>query len=536
MRSSTASVRNSLLNDVVANFPGTLSEREFFEAFAAILRANRFFDVHLLHGITEFGKDFIAKRIESDGSTIQYAIQTKVGDIKGAEWHEVRNQIETIRVSTLSHPSDDLNLSRRAILALTGRLAGLAPTETQNYKQRFDTDDFKFEVWQLDNLLSMMTDAPEAGLAGEPDAPLLGAVAAIYEETFTESHLELISRGWANPVGDVAGLWRSALAGFVLAHRLSVHGRRDLAALVGLHLIRAAWARCDNREPIPEDVIAVADAGKGLLISYVLELFELVNDLPGDPREFVAATSSFGDFVAYPVRCLRLLELFGLLGLATEDNDLRDQIKAFCVELIRRHPGSSHPISDHWAVSIPPIALLLHAEHPDLVGRWLEEICVWLADAHESGRAGFAAPWTEADEEVQQWLIGGLQLANLDKRSDSFLASVLLDLASSLEMPDVYDGLINEIMAVGIYPNVVEANGSTGFYQDNLGDVFVEPWVQYDGRYSEYEGWESSEPHRNLTPTFLERAGRPWDLIALSSVLRDRWFPLAWRILGKVEA
>lgn len=88
------------------------------------------------------------------------------------------------------HPSYDPNLPRKAVLATTGRLVGQAPTEAQDYKANWDSDTFCFEVWQLNDLLTMMADAPETGLAGEPDAPLLGAVAAIYEHTFTETSVE----------------------------------------------------------------------------------------------------------------------------------------------------------------------------------------------------------------------------------------------------------------------------------------------------------------------------------------------------------
>jgi hypothetical protein len=81
---------------------------------------------------------------------------------------------------------------------------------------------------------------------------------------------------------------------------------------------------------------------------------------------------------------------------------------------------------------------------------------------------------------------------------------------------------------------LVQANDSLGLYQDLLGDVFIEPWVQFDEHYSDREGWECSEPRRSGSaspPYFLEQLGRSWDLLALSSVVRDRWFPRAWRRL-----
>jgi hypothetical protein len=519
-----------LLNDVIANFLSTLSEIEFFDAFAALLRANDFYDVHLTHGSSEHGKDFIAKRREKD-QTWQYAIQTKAGDVNTRDWREARLQIDTIRTTNLSHPSFDHKLPRRAVLAATGRLVGVAPTESQDYKVQYDSESFEFDVWQLNDLLVMMTDAPEAGLAGEPNAPLLGAVAAIFEGTFDEAALERLSRGWCAPAGDLTGIWRAALSALVLAHRLSINKRKDLAALTGAHLIRAAWARCGDQVPPPAQALAVADAGRGLLIQYSLDLYANLKALPvGDPEKYVMATASFGDTVVYPVRSSRIIELLGLVALGTEDTDLKLEISAFCADFVRQQPGASHPISDHWAVSIPPAALALFEFDRPLLGRWMQEVCVWVLDHYENGQAGLAAPWSAPSDEVVQLLVSGLPVP-VQGNPDSFLASVLLDLSSALELETVYDSVINDVLAVRICPSVVEADEGPGFYQDNFGDVFIEPWVIYDGHYNDEPGWQSSGPHRRSSDPYLLRIGRPWDLMALSSVLRDRWYPRAWRAL-----
>jgi hypothetical protein len=55
----------------------------------SLLPAMSFYDVHYTHGQAEFGKDFIAKRIE-DGIEIQYSFQSKAGNIGQADW---RNDI-----------------------------------------------------------------------------------------------------------------------------------------------------------------------------------------------------------------------------------------------------------------------------------------------------------------------------------------------------------------------------------------------------------------------------------------------------------
>jgi hypothetical protein len=83
-----------MLGDAIANYVDSLAEREFDAPFIAMLRAHGFTDVHFLHGAFEFGKDFIAKRIENS-QQIQYVFQTKAGNIGLTEWHQCRGHIRT---------------------------------------------------------------------------------------------------------------------------------------------------------------------------------------------------------------------------------------------------------------------------------------------------------------------------------------------------------------------------------------------------------------------------------------------------------
>jgi len=75
-----------------------------------------------------------------------------------------------------------------------------------------------------------MVDAPEIGLAGGMEAPILGAIAAIHVRTFTEQHLEELSLNW---IEDGSRDSASALVALVIAARLARSGRTDLASLVG---------------------------------------------------------------------------------------------------------------------------------------------------------------------------------------------------------------------------------------------------------------------------------------------------------------
>ena len=509
-----------MLDGVIAEYFESLSEIAFFDPFAAILRANGFYDVHRTHGSSEFGRDFIAKRSE-EGVIYQYGIQTKVGDLGLSAWREVRNQIEDIRLMTSANPNFDQDLPRKAVLATTGRLVGQAPSSADNYRQQCE-GEMDFEVWQIEHLIEMMVDAPESGLAGALEAPLIGAIAAIHLGSFREKELDSLSLGWIETGG---GLWRRALAALVIAERLANSDRRDLACLVGIHLVRSTWASVHGIDPAPPEATAVADVGRGIVVQHAHTLMVEYEGLPAGSSEFLRATIDPGAMVTYPVRCMRLLELFGLAGLAVTNPGERAAFTAACKRLIRELPGCTHPMSDNWAVSIVPPAVLLWEVDPLLVASWLRQICVWVADRYERGQVGLARALASPEDEVRQLLGGSLEFMEITRRPESLLASVLLDIAAALELADAYNDIINDVMAVDTYPQVVECDDDMTQYRDQLPGVYVELWMRYDETIETSSGWPCAPHHHRWQPCYLERLGRYWDLLAICSVMRDRCFP-----------
>ena len=119
---------NGWLDDVLAGYLGTVSEREFDAAFSGCLRSLGYDDIHFLHGALEFGKDFIAKR-----DSQQWAFQTKAGDINLGAWRQIRSQVEEMVWNDIAHPNFDSGAVRRPVLVTTGRLVGGAAAEAQQY-------------------------------------------------------------------------------------------------------------------------------------------------------------------------------------------------------------------------------------------------------------------------------------------------------------------------------------------------------------------------------------------------------------------
>src|SRR5687767_8521422 len=107
-----------MLRSVVESYLDSLIEREFDAPLLAMLASRGFYDIHLTHGVFEFGKDVIAKRRSSEpGAVEQYAIQSKGGNIGLGDWRLIRPQVEEAHDNNLSHPNFDTTLPRVAVLA-----------------------------------------------------------------------------------------------------------------------------------------------------------------------------------------------------------------------------------------------------------------------------------------------------------------------------------------------------------------------------------------------------------------------------------
>jgi hypothetical protein len=117
-----------------------------------------FFDIHITDGTGEFGKDFIAKRIE-DGIKCQYKIQAKKGDINQERFrNEILGQLmEAVVLKKLSHPQLDTSLPQKTILVTTGELTPNAFIALQELNQVFENEyqKEKVEFWGKSSLIEL---------------------------------------------------------------------------------------------------------------------------------------------------------------------------------------------------------------------------------------------------------------------------------------------------------------------------------------------------------------------------------------------
>lgn len=528
------------LEDALAGYLATVTEREFDGPFIAYLRSSGFEDIHQLHGAYEFGKDFIAKR---DGC--QWAFQSKAGDINMAAWRIVRSQVEEMVWNDIAHPNFDLGLPRRPVLVTTGRLIGGAAAEAQQYAIKLversrpssnDAPDARptaFDVWDRETLVAGLAVSPETSLDAwgeEPLRELLGTLADVERRQVTVQNIERSSRHW--PHDD---LMRVGLAAGILGQRLIETNRADLACMTAYALVRTSAVGMSPQDAGTAQV--AMEIARSLFDAYATELIDNIRPLVSDARELFTRNTDLLGAVTYPVRCLTTIEVLGMKGLLhrerSEDGEAAE-VAQLLASFVADQPGASHPISDRWAVSLIPAAILLHGEHRDLLVSWLGQVAAWICDRYEDGD-GLASPAASPDEEVAQLLGPPYEHVGIQRRTGSYLATVVLDLASTLELADLYDDAFNDFSAVGIALPSIEPLDEPGQYLHAESGVVAEANISFD-EVGDGDGWQKAVHHRRAPESYeLDRMTLSWELLAVTLLLRNRHFLTTTRRLARLD-
>jgi hypothetical protein len=522
-----------MLADAIGNYVNSLAEREFDAPFAALLRLHGFTDIHFLHGPFEFGKDFIAKRLE-DGVECQYAFQTKAGDIGISEWNQCRGQIDMLRTDALAHPNFSGTLKRRAIFVTTGRLIGGAGLAAQQYGQHLRTlGEAQFSTWDRDTIVDMLATDPRC-LRGSTPA-LLHIVGAQREHLNFEA-LEEHSRTWIRTQCTALSL-RDVLEAAVVAQHCRLEKRADLACYTALMLIRSLWATAHGQSQLPDSIAVAIATAKKLFRHYAMELWNACRTQYFDPDTLLRQDGTPGGLVTYPVRCLTITEILAMLGLLekTTNPGLSSEIADYLAKFITVNVGSAHPISDRWGVSVACCALQLSANgKTEALRPYLRSAIKWVADHYDGGNAGLAGPYATPEEETKYLLGSPFEHTNLRLRSESYIATQLLDLCAVLQESELFDLARNEFLAVDICLPVLEVDDTPAQYSINTNGHHYEPNMPYAESWRPSEGWNVAPHHRRGADLFYpERVGEPWDQLAISCVLRDRHFVKNWRRIAR---
>jgi Restriction endonuclease len=518
-----------MLDNAVAGFLDEVTEREFDEPLLALLRANGFVDIHYLHGSYEFGKDVIAKG-ERDGVRTQFVIQSKAGDLNLGGWTSIAGQLDLLRNDTHAHPNFNTVLPHQAVLVLTGRLIGGAALAAQDYAERaLEKGETPFEVWDRERLTELLLHSPDSIFAGSGGGPFLSLVAAIDDASVNEDQLETFSRFWLRS-GEVPQP-RSTVEAAIVATQLAHTGRRDLAAIAALCLLRAVWASVHGADPVPAAALELADSAQRMFLAYAEEIWTDALAQKADDDDLSALNASGGYYSTYRVTSLRLLEILSLFALADESrrDDLADWLRRF----IETNPGASQPLSDRWAVSLIPATVVLAGQSREEAARYLGWVTAWVCDHYEDEGIGLAAADADPAAEIEYFFGGSLEHVTRPRRLSSYLATVVLDLAAALELKALYEDARNDFLASDVSLSVPMPRDDDGQYQVARADIPIDTSPKYAEKWIDGDDWRMSSHHDDdLSRYYLGRIGRVWDFAAICSVTRDRHWVAAIRALA----
>lgn len=496
-----------MLDGVVDHYLQGVTEREFDTPLMALLVSRGFYDVHKIHGTFEFGKDFIAKR-KDDGVVHQYALQSKAGDINLGAWHDVRGQVDQARYNGIAHPSYDRSLPRKAVLVTTGRLIGAAAADAQEYMNFLDTRrEISFRVWDRDDLRGWLVRDPACGLAGEGAGDLIAVVSAAEQGSVNHQQLERYTRKWT-----AVPLPRVAIEAAVVANKLKICRRADLAAITALCALRAS--RSQGADPAAD---LFSTTAKQLYALYVIGLLRTYQDAAAEPNLLAGRLEVRFPHIVYPVLCHRLAEAWGLLAMADHvEKDVAEEAGTAVRAIIEKQPGFARPISDRWAISLMCAALSAFRDDPHGVAKLLEAVIVWVADSYADGLG--LAPVDSSERQEIEYLLGAtLSDVEVTKRRTSYLATMVIDLCAFFGFRDLHRMAIEDFRAVDIAPTVLvadEQRAKWGASESGLTSLSNVRLYQ--------ETWDSNArlaPHHEVSGPM----GLPaWDALALASLPRNR--------------
>jgi hypothetical protein len=533
-----------MLRNVLEDYLDSINEREFDYPLMAQLQTMGFYDIHFTHGSTEVGKDFIAKRID-DGSEVQYAIQSKKGDISQSLWrNEIRGQLEEAILSDLSHPQFDKHLPRKVVLATTGRLVGNAKLIAQEFKSRLQeahrVTDLIF--WEKEQLVQFAEEFGLSGVHRNTSSGLKGFAQfyLIYskaiEGKLSDREIEEFSRLWLDETLDHQKLvLRASLEAEIVAAKLIEGGQIYEAIVVYQCLARTLVnVSLDCESELLHHAVDEIKKERILSLGHVF-IDSFIEEWNSGEKSLarLCSRSSPLPFLQYLVWCARVLEVLAIVYFLGSSNEGRQKVILFLEEFIDREEGVGHITSDRYGVAIvwATIALLREGKvthATDLVKRGT----IWLCDRVENA---FGIARYEADEYEETKVILGypFDFIDVNKSFSYFTATALHDLSALIGDRQFYADIWNDFVACRIgyiywqFPDsiaVTTIDNEECLTYSNI--PFKESLENSFTSFSHAAHIEDEPTSFKVVTMFGVET-----LVLLSLLLRDRYFPTQWPVI-----
>jgi hypothetical protein len=527
-----------MLRNVLEDYLSFLVERDLDYPILALLQAMGFYDIHFTHGAVEFGKDFIAKRVES-GIEYQYAIQSKNGDINQELWrNKIRGQLEEAIVTNLSHPQFNANLPRKAVLATTGRLVGNARLASQEFKAKLILEGkmSDLEFWEKEQLSQF---SEEFGFTAfhitVKELTGLGQFYLTYSKAIqgilSDREIEEFSRLWIDETLDShARVFRASIEAEIIVAKLLETGRYYESIITYLSLARLVMLMTYEIDEafITNILNNITERIRGLCAAF---LDELSSQWQSAERDFlrVCGPGSSCPMLNYPVWCARVVEIGGLYFFLSSNESEREKTITFLIDFINLEQGVGHIPGDRYSVSLVWTTLaLLKCGKTDHAIQLLKKALIWLCDRMEKGW-GLAEYDASETEETAILLSYPFDFINRKRKCSSYLATVITDLAAFIGDKEFYGDCFNDIEACEFGYTYWQFPDTKAVFSIDTEEVLTYANIPHEEVLTRFEDLSYAEHIRNEPNDFriTEKAGMK-SLVMLSVLLKDRYFPRQW--------
>lgn len=538
-----------MLKNILGAYLDGIKERQFDLPFTALLHAAGYYDIHFTHGNAEFGKDFIAKRIEN-GNQVQYSFQSKAGDISQSDWRtDIMGQMLESILSGLSHPNFDKNLPHQAVLVITGRLVGNAPVSFQEFNIKIAQTYFKRSIllWDREDLIPMIENYGLGSVYQTTAAGFIryGQFYQLYgkalEHHISQREIEEHSRQWIDEsIEPAKRLLCSAIESDIFSSQCQAKGMLYEAIISRLTTIRTIMHQLQTANDA-NNVQQLLELYQQAVVNLKLAMYQYIDEFKivweKANNDLSRITPGPNNIMTYLIHCSRIMEISGLLYFIENKQEERKKTVSFLVDFISKEPGCAHIPSDFYAISLVlPVLLLCSDDNRSVARQLLQRATVWLCDRYQKG-IGLADLSANQFEETAILCCYPFDFIKVQQRRGSFASSIICDLAAFTSDSELYSNIINDIKASNIFPQYWQVPDNLSLFTIGGRDIIQYPNIEYSEVYLSFDSFSFAE-HISHEPRLFALTNRTGiiGLYFLMPLLRDRYFPTMWSLITNQDS
>lgn len=527
-----------MLRSVLVNYLTNVQEREFDLPFLALLPHLGFYDVHFTHGPVEFGKDFIAKRVENDIIT-QYSFQLKAGNIKQAEWrNNIMGQMLELVFTTLSHPSFDEDLPRQSVLVITGHLSGNSALGLQDLNSKIEKtlNRQPIELWDQEKLIGFLGEYGIEGIYANTASGFVnyGNFYVLYGKSLkgdiSEQEIEKHSRQWIDESIEYSKrILGSVTEAEIIGQQCRLKGLYYEAIHANLTVSRLILSEIQHSEK-NEYLLESYNQSLGRLYATSREFFDdIKKQWLSAEKDLVRLLHGSSTIITYLIHCARIMEIAGLLFFMEKEPDKKQEIISFLKDFVKCEPGCGHIPGDYYAISLVlPILAFSSDKFFEDASQLIRTATIWLCDRYEKGM-GLASFEAHSYDEITALLGHPFDFIDQQPRKESFFAALLSDISAFLNDKVLYSEVVNDIKASKISPQYWQVQDTKGLFSIEGEDIVSYPNIEYQDALNNFYNYDFAEHMCFETQDFkISHIIGVFGLFLIMLLLRDRYFPTAW--------